>query len=96
MNEATAETEDLTPLGRAKKNAKGNTGLARALSEGADPDKTLTPQAVSQWKQVPAERVIDVERVSGVSRHDLRPDIYPEPEPQRAAPLIPESERAAS
>lgn len=39
------------------------------------------PQLVTNWiwrdKRVPAERVLDVERVSGVSRHDLRPDIFP-------------------
>lgn len=34
---------------------------------------------VSRWdrSKVPAERVLEVERVSGVSRHDLRPDLYP-------------------
>ena len=40
----------------------------------------VTPQAVQQWKKnnkVPAERVISVERLTGVSRHDIRPDIYP-------------------
>jgi DNA-binding transcriptional regulator YdaS (Cro superfamily) len=32
-----------------------------------------------RWEEgrVPAERVLDVERETGVSRHDLRPDIYP-------------------
>lgn len=33
--------------------------------------------AVSQWDRVPSERVLEVERVTGVSRHDLRPDLYP-------------------
>lgn len=83
MNETSAETENLSPLDRAKKIAGGSTGLARALSDGAEPDKTITPQAVSQWDRVPAERALDVERVTGVPRHELRPDIYPEP--QRAA-----------
>ena len=40
----------------------------------------VTPQAVSQWRRVPALRVLKVEAVSGVSRHDLRPDIYPREE----------------
>lgn len=35
----------------------------------------ITPQAISQWKQVPVERVIEVERVTGISRHILRPDL---------------------
>jgi DNA-binding transcriptional regulator YdaS (Cro superfamily) len=37
----------------------------------------VSSQAVSQWKRVPADRVLEVERISGVSRHDLRPDLYP-------------------
>lgn len=40
----------------------------------------IRSQAISQWKRVPAERVLEVERVTGVSRHELRPDIYPVPE----------------
>ena len=28
-------------------------------------------------KGVPAERVLDVERLTGIPRHQLRPDIYP-------------------
>lgn len=52
--------------------------LARALG--------ITIGAVSQWDRVPAERVLDVERVTGISRHELRPDIYPiEPKQPQAA-----------
>ena len=29
------------------------------------------------WRQVPAERVIQVERASGIPRQLLRPDLYP-------------------
>jgi DNA-binding transcriptional regulator YdaS (Cro superfamily) len=36
----------------------------------------VTPQAVGQWTVCPALRVLDVERITGVSRHDLRPDVY--------------------
>lgn len=36
----------------------------------------LTVQAVSQWDEIPPERCLDVEKASGVSRHELRPDIY--------------------
>lgn len=37
---------------------------------------------VLRWEErrVPAERVLDVERVTGVSRHELRPDLYPNSE----------------
>jgi len=37
------------------------------------------PSVVLNWrkrKQVPADRVIEVERLTGVSRHDLRPDVF--------------------
>lgn len=37
----------------------------------------ISAQAISQWKRVPVERVLEVERITGVSRHELRPDIYP-------------------
>ncbi|WP_374406556.1 YdaS family helix-turn-helix protein [Pelagerythrobacter sp.] len=32
---------------------------------------------INQSKQLPAEHVLNAERLYGVSRHDLRPDIYP-------------------
>ncbi len=37
----------------------------------------ITHGAVSQWRQVPAERVLDIERETGIPRHQLRPDLYP-------------------
>ena len=37
----------------------------------------VTRQALYQWSRVPAERVIEIERLTGVARHDLRPDLYP-------------------
>jgi|TARA_R110000796_G_scaffold21207_3_gene62514 DNA-binding transcriptional regulator YdaS (Cro superfamily) len=37
----------------------------------------ITTQAISQWRRVPAERVLSVERLTGVCRQDLRPDLYP-------------------
>lgn len=42
--------------------------LARALK--------LTPQAVHQWDVIPLDRVIDVERATGISRRRLRPDFH--------------------
>ena len=62
----------------AKENVGGPSGLAHALGD-------LTPQAVSQWKRVPAERVIAVEKATGVSRNELRPDIYPPDEDRGVA-----------
>lgn len=36
----------------------------------------ITPGAVSQWDRVPIERVAEVERVTGISKYKLRPDIF--------------------
>jgi DNA-binding transcriptional regulator YdaS (Cro superfamily) len=58
-----------TPLDRAIKEAGGLTKLAAFLN--------ITKQAVAQWDEVPPLRVLEVERVSGVPRHELRPDLYP-------------------
>ena len=40
----------------------------------------LTPQAVSGWDKIPLSRLLDVERVTGVPREKLRPDLYRVPE----------------
>ena len=48
-------------------------GRIQALANALE----ISSPAVSQWTSVPAERVLDVERFTGVSRHDLRPDLYP-------------------
>lgn len=48
----------------------GPAALARHLG--------ITKQAISQWAQVPAERVLDVEDATdgAVRCHEMRPDIY--------------------
>ena len=56
-------------LERAIKAVGGLAGLAKPLG--------ISEQAVSQWGEVPPLRVLDVERVSGVPRSELRPDLYP-------------------
>jgi DNA-binding transcriptional regulator YdaS (Cro superfamily) len=50
--------------------------LARALG--------VTHQSFYSWKKVPAERVLDLERVTGIHRSEIRPDLYP-PRRRRAA-----------
>lgn len=62
-------------------------------------DKIGTTQSqVWYWlerskKGVPAEFVIPIEEATGVSRHELRPDLYPPPEKLKGAK---EPARAAS
>ena len=58
-------------LERAITEAGGTAALARTIN--------VTPQAISQWDRVPAERALAVEQATGgkVTRHELRPDIYP-------------------
>lgn len=36
----------------------------------------ITPGAVTQWDEVPAERMGDISRVTGIAMRDLRPDIF--------------------
>jgi 4-hydroxyphenylacetate 3-monooxygenase len=64
-----APVNDRGALTEAIKAAGGTAALARSVG--------TTPQAVSQWRRVPARRVIAVETASGVSRQRLRPDLYP-------------------
>jgi DNA-binding transcriptional regulator YdaS (Cro superfamily) len=32
--------------------------------------------AVSRWQHIPAERIVEVERITGIPREELRPDLY--------------------
>jgi DNA-binding transcriptional regulator YdaS (Cro superfamily) len=38
----------------------------------------VTHGAISQWKKVPAERLGDVSRATGIPPEELRPDIFQE------------------
>jgi DNA-binding transcriptional regulator YdaS (Cro superfamily) len=57
-----------SPLDRVFASVGSASELARRLG--------ITPAAVLQWDEVPIRRVPDVERISGVSRHELRPDFF--------------------
>ena len=58
---------------------------------------------VLRWRQVPAQHVLSVERLTGISRHILRPDVFgaapanddPEPPPGGASAKHPEKQEAA-
>ena len=60
---------DTEALELAKTKLGGNAGIASKLGN-------LTSQAVSQWTRVPPARVLDIEAATGISRHELRPDIF--------------------
>lgn len=51
--------------------AGGVNALARLLN--------VKQPSVSAWSKIPATRCLDVERITGISRYELRPDIYGEP-----------------
>lgn len=60
----------------ALKTACAKMGTAKALAGAI----RVAPSTITYWLlkgRVPADFVAKVEYVSGISRHDLRPDIYP-------------------
>ena len=65
-------------LDRAIDAAGGVAQLARKIG--------ISQPSVSNWSRVPAQRVIAVEAATGVSRNDLRPDLYTE-QPSSDAPV---------
>jgi DNA-binding transcriptional regulator YdaS (Cro superfamily) len=58
-------------LEQAVKAAGGVRALARLLN--------ITPNAVSHWDRILAERLLEIERVTGVLRELLRPELYRRP-----------------
>jgi len=44
-------------------------------------------QAFYSWKRVPAERVLAFERLTGISRHEQRPDLFGPPPDVAAADI---------
>lgn len=76
MLDISTMSDDKTPLKRAIEAAGGPAALGKEVGVSA--------QAVCQWDEVPPLRVLAVERASGISRHELRPDLYPPAEPAKA------------
>ena len=73
-------TKSKEPLMRAIKFAGSQSELARLLA--SETGRPVTQSHVWNWLNrdlnIPSEFVIPIETVVGVSRHELRPDIYPE------------------
>jgi DNA-binding transcriptional regulator YdaS (Cro superfamily) len=57
------------PVKLAAEKAGGIVKLSLALG--------LSRGAASQWRRIPAERVLQVEQLTGLPREILRPDLYP-------------------
>jgi DNA-binding transcriptional regulator YdaS (Cro superfamily) len=57
---------------KAAKSIKSKPDLMRRLAH----DLNLSVQAIRNWRVVPLERVVDVERSTGIPRHELRPDFH--------------------
>jgi len=69
---AKSEMAKITPeeaLAEALRRAGSVRALARAIG--------ISHQTISQWGRAPPARVLAIEKATGVSRFDLRPDIYP-------------------
>lgn len=69
-------------LQRAVDAAGGQAKLARMLNETAPHKPPVSQALIWDWlnraeRVATAERVLDIEKVTGVSRHELRPDLYP-------------------
>jgi DNA-binding transcriptional regulator YdaS (Cro superfamily) len=67
-------------------NSTSTTGLDAAIEKAGGPAKLaklvgIHRSAITSWRKtrVPAERVPDIEAKTGVSRHQLRPDLWPAP-----------------
>jgi DNA-binding transcriptional regulator YdaS (Cro superfamily) len=64
---------NMKPLIEAIGVAGSQTALAKKIG--------VRQSHISNWiyrdKKVPAEMVLKIERATGISRHKLRPDIYP-------------------
>lgn len=58
---------------RAIDAAGGVSALARAIG--------VAQPSISNWTRVPSDRVVAVEKATGIPRQRLRPDLYPEDQP---------------
>jgi DNA-binding transcriptional regulator YdaS (Cro superfamily) len=63
----------------------GGAALARRIG--------VSRNAIWQWRdkgRIPAERVLDLENITGIPRHEIRPDLYPQ-----ALDVAPPAEKVA-
>lgn len=67
------EHETDSALAKAVRAAGSQSAFGRLI----DKRQSVVHDWLREEKQLPAEHVLAVEAATGVSRHDLRPDIYP-------------------
>lgn len=78
MNDAITRFEALqAAVARCPASPNANAGTQEALAELLGVSQPTVSNWLNRSKQLPAEYVLRTERFTGVSRHDLRPDIYP-------------------
>lgn len=65
------------PIRRAIEKAGSVKALAELLG--------LKPQGISQWRRIPAERAARISAITGIPRHELRPDLWEPPTDTDAA-----------
>lgn len=68
-------TNELDALKLAVERAGGQSALARKVGNGCKQQNVWA--WLNESKKAPPERVLAIEAATGVSRHDLRPDLYP-------------------
>tara|TARA_B100001105_G_scaffold138962_1_gene111298 strand:+ start:433 stop:678 length:246 start_codon:yes stop_codon:yes gene_type:complete len=66
----------LAALRRAVSCVGGQVAFARLIGRS----QSAISKMLNDERPLPAEHVLAVEQATGISRHDLRPDIYPRPE----------------
>jgi DNA-binding transcriptional regulator YdaS (Cro superfamily) len=55
-------------IGLIIKAAGGHRKLGRMLG--------VSYQSISQWKRIPADRLVEIEIITGVTREEMRPDLF--------------------
>lgn len=60
-----------------RQHLKGERGRLTSLAAALG----IYPSAILQWEKVPAERVVEIEKATGIPRHNLRPDLHVPPAP---------------
>lgn len=79
----------MNALEQSIKQLGGQTALANALNEFLNKREQVKQAHIWNWlnrdSKVPADKVILMEKVTGIPRYEFRPDIYPKKDYQQAS-----------